>query len=83
MNQNLHHVRLCKNVSTSGGPSPQLIPPEFFRQQSLYGMARNGTNDELYSPVNLLELVQNEEGGGEWAVGQQSFSARENDADHT
>jgi hypothetical protein len=46
-------------------------------------MARNGTNDELYSPVNLLELVQNEEGGGEWAVGQQSFSARENDADHT
>jgi hypothetical protein len=41
-------------------------------------MARNGTNDELYSPVNLLELVQNEEGGGEWAVGQQSFSAREN-----
>jgi hypothetical protein len=48
-----------------------------------YVMALNGTNDELYLLVNLLELVQNEEGGGEWAVGQRSFSARENDTDHT
>jgi hypothetical protein len=46
-----------------------------------YGVARNEAN-ELYSLVNLLELVQNKKGGGVWTACQRSFSARENDTNH-
>jgi hypothetical protein len=45
-------------------------------------VVRNEAN-ELYSLVNLLELMQNKEGGGAWTADQRSFSARENDANHS